>query len=145
MGKKRINYKKTAYMGIEFDSQLECEYYIHLLSQPNISGVVRQPQYQLLAPFHIECNKCKGEGKNPSSRTGNLIKCRTCNGTGKRTRRGINYTADFLVIYEDGQEEVIDVKGFPNERFPVIKKLFEWVHQKELVVVTKKGKEWVRK
>lgn len=32
-----------------------------------------------------------------------------------------------------------------NERFPLVKKMFEWVYGIELIVVKRKGKEWVRK
>ena len=134
-----------AFGGMTFDSETECLYYQYLLKQPNVTGVVRQPQYTLLNSFQVICSKCKGEGKVPSPKTGRLIKCRTCDGTGKKNRQPWTYTADFLVTYQDGHEEVIDVKGFANERFPLVKKMFEWVHGIELIVVKKKGKGWVRK
>lgn len=140
-----IPHKKTMAHGILFDSKDEADYYSYLLEQPNITGVVRQPQYTLLEPFQVICSKCKGEGKKPSPKTGKLIKCTTCQGTGRRARQSWTYTADFLVTYQDGHEEVIDVKGFANERFPLVKKMFEWVHGIELIVVKRKGKEWVRK
>lgn len=141
-----IPHKKTMAHGILFHSQNEADYYSYLLEQPNVSGVVRQPQYTLINEFGVTCSHCLGEGKVPSPKTGKPIKCKRCNSTGKKRRQAWTYTADFLVIYDDGREEVVDVKGgFVNERFPLVKKMFEWVYEKELIVVTKTEKGWVRK
>ncbi len=140
----RINSKKTIVGGIVFDSQLEGQFYQHLTNDPNVKHIELQPQYTLLEPFKIRCSKCKGEGKTPSPKTDRLIKCKTCEGTGKRKRRGSTYHADFKVTYMNGEEEVIDVKGWANERFPMTKKLFEYRYGQELIVIKRKGKEWVR-
>ena len=140
--------KKTMAHGILFDSDLESQYYTYLLEQPNIEGVIRQPQYTILEPFQVDCSKCRGKGKKPSPKTGRPIKCQTCKGTGERTRQGMIYTADFKVIYKDGYEEVIDVKGKYglDKQFVLRKKLWEERFGTELIVVTKNKKgEWVRK
>lgn len=137
--------KKTLAHGILFDSSDEAAYYDYLLKDQSVEGVVRQPQYTLLEPFTVECSKCKGEGKVPSPATGRKIQCRTCKGTGEKKRQSWTYKADFLVKYKDGHEEVVDVKGFANERFPLVRKMWEKQTGKELIVVKKTKKGWVRK
>jgi DnaJ-class molecular chaperone len=93
----------------------------------------------------VDCKKCIGEGKKPSPKTGKLIKCVRCEGTGKISKQSWSYTADFLIEYNDGYSEVIDVKGHANERFPLVKKMFEYKNGHELIVVEKSKKGWVRK
>lgn len=144
MGK--INSKQVVIDGHTFDSKTEGEYYLYLQSLPNVKAIILQPQYTLLEPFTVVCNKCNGKGKVPSEKTERLILCRTCEGTGKRKRQGWNYTADFEVHYTDWTpDEVIDVKGHANERFPLVKKMFEYTTGLPLIVVQKKKGEWVRK
>lgn len=142
----KINSKQTVVNGIIFDSKTEAEYYQHLLTNKDIEHIVLQPKYTLLKEFEVECSKCEGKGKTPSSKTHRLVNCKTCKGSGKRSRQAWTYTADFRVKYRDGREEVIDVKGWTNERFPLVKKVWERKHGKELIVVKwdKKKKEWVR-
>ncbi|MEB9942487.1 DUF1064 domain-containing protein, partial [Bacillus cereus] len=82
-----------------------------------------QPQYMLLEGFYITTR----DGK-------------------RKKRRDWKFTADFLVTYKDGTQEVIDVKGYANDRFPYMKKMFEYRYKQELVVVMKdKQKGWIRK
>lgn len=138
--------KKTEYEGNRFDSLTELAYYKHLLKDPAVKDIQLQPFYQLVDRYSVECKRCAGSGKLPSERTGNPVNCSLCKGNGKREKPGISYTADFKVLYIDGYEEVIDVKGYEASRdFPLRKKLFEIKTGKELVVVERKGKEWVRK
>ena len=139
MGK--INSKKTVIGGLVFDSQTEGAYYQHLLQRDDIEDIELQPQYTLLPMFTISCTSCLGEGKTPSPKTGRMIKCRTCQGEGKKNRQPWTYTADFRVTYKDGRVEVVDVKGYANERFPLVKKMWEKIHGQELIVIKsdKKG------
>lgn len=118
----RINSRKTVVQGIEFDSKTEAEYYLVLKSNPEVVEIELQPQYMLLEGFYITTR----EGK-------------------RKKRRDWKFTADFLVTYKDGTQEVIDVKGYANDRFPYFKKMFEHRYQQELVVVKKdKQKGWIR-
>ncbi|MFE3973171.1 MULTISPECIES: DUF1064 domain-containing protein [unclassified Peribacillus] len=142
MGK--INSKKTIAGGLVFDSQLEAEYYLYLTNNPDVKHIEIQPQYTLLESFKIRCSKCKGEGKKPSPKTARMIKCSTCDGTGKKSRQAWTYKADFKVTYMNGYEEVVDVKGHPNERFPLVKKMWEKKYGQELIVVKKVKGEWKR-
>ncbi|MBX9160024.1 DUF1064 domain-containing protein, partial [Bacillus cereus] len=104
------------------DSKTEAEYYLFLKSNPEVVEIELQPQYMLLEGFYI------------TTREGN-----------RKKRRDWKFTADFLVTYKDGTQEVIDVKGYANDRFPYFKKMFEHRYQQELVVVKKdKQKGWIR-
>ncbi|PFY51557.1 DUF1064 domain-containing protein [Bacillus pseudomycoides] len=119
----RINSRKTVVLGIEFDSKTEAEYYLFLKSNPEVVEIELQPQYMLLEGFYITTR----DGK-------------------RKKRRDWKFTADFLVTYKDGTQEVIDVKGYANDRFPYMKKMFEYRYKQELVVVMKdKQKGWIRK
>lgn len=138
--------KKAEYQGIEFHSLTELAYYKHLQKDPAVKDIELQPAFQLIERYQVECKRCVGTGKLPSHRTGNPVNCSLCKGMGQREKPGVGYTADFRVTYIDGFEEVIDVKGFEASRdFPLRRKLFEIQYGKELVVVERKGKEWVRK
>lgn len=138
--------KKAEYNGHEFDSLTELAYYKQLQKDPAVQSIDLQPAYQLVERYQVECKRCTGSGKVSSPRTGNPINCSLCKGYGKRKKPGVSYTADFKVTYIDGYEEVIDVKGYEASRdFPIRRKLFEILTGKELVVVERRGKEWVRK
>src|SRR5690625_3825170 len=102
MGRRKIKSRKTIVDGIEFDSQTEAEFYKHLLWRDDVKDIVLQPTFVLLDKFEIDCRRCH-EGKTKSPKTGNLINCTTCKGTGKRTRREWTYTADFRIIWNDGR------------------------------------------
>lgn len=144
-GRGKINSKKTEVAGIVFDSQTEARYYQYLKLQDDIETIEIQPQYTLLEPFGITCTSCKGEGKTPSPKTGKPINCKKCKGEGRRIRSGWKYTADFRVTYKNGEVEVIDIKGgFTNERFPHVKKLWEYQNKQELIVIKADGKGWKR-
>ncbi|MFD2704212.1 DUF1064 domain-containing protein [Salibacterium lacus] len=142
MGK--IASKKTVVDGIEFDSALEAEYFEHMKEQPDVLHITLQPSFTLIEPFYVTCGRCDS-GKVTSTKTGNKVQCPTCSGTGKRKRKAMTYTADFAIHYRDGTEEIVDVKGYANERFNYIRKIFEWKYGQELIVVKKQKGEWVRK
>lgn len=73
-----------------------------------------------------------------------MIKCRACEGKGKKSRQPWTYKADFKVTYMNGNVEVIDVKGHANERFPLVKKMWERKYGQELIVVKKVNGKWKR-
>ena len=98
MGYNKYNNKKTIVDGIKFDSEMESHYYIYLKQLKEIGEVVDfvlQPSYLLQEGFNLN---------------------------GKRIRP-ITYKADFKVIYKDGHEEVIDVKGKLTEEFKIKRKM----------------------
>ena len=81
--------KKTIIDEIKFDSQAESLYYVRLKAQQK-TGLIRhftlQPKFILQEGF-----KTRGE-----------------------TVRQISYIADFLVTDSQGNQRVIDIKGFPS-------------------------------
>ena len=98
MGYNKYKNKKTMVDGIKFDSEMESHYYIYLKQLKEIGEVVDfvlQPAYLLQEGFDLN---------------------------GKRIRP-ITYKADFKVIYKDGHEEVIDVKGKLTEEFKIKRKM----------------------
>ena len=98
MSYNKYKNKKTMVDGIKFDSEMESHYYIYLKQLKEIGEVVDfilQPTYLLQEGFNLN---------------------------GKRIRP-ITYKADFKVIYKDGHEEVIDVKGKLTEEFKIKRKM----------------------
>ena len=98
MSYNKYNNKKTIVDGIKFDSEMESHYYIYLKQLKEIGEVVDfilQPSFLLQEGFNLN---------------------------GKRIR-AITYKADFKVIYKDGHEEVIDVKGKLTEEFKIKRKM----------------------
>ena len=98
MDYNKYNNKKTIVDGIKFDSEMESHYYIYLKQLKEIGEVVDfvlQPTYLLQEGFNLN---------------------------GKRIRP-ITYKADFKVIYKDGHEEEIDVKGKLKEEFKIKRKM----------------------
>ena len=98
MSYNKYKNKKTMVDGIKFDSEMESHYYIYLKQLKEIGEVVDfvlQPTYLLQEGFSLN---------------------------GKRIRP-ITYKADFKVIYKDGHEEVIDVKGKLTEEFKIKRKM----------------------
>ena len=98
MSYNKYKNKKTIVDGIKFDSEMESHYYIYLKHLKEIGEVVdfeMQPAFLLQEGFNLN---------------------------GKRIR-AITYKADFKVIYKDGHEEVIDVKGKLTEEFKIKRKM----------------------
>ena len=98
MGYNKYKNKKTIIDGFKFDSEMESHYYLYLKQLKEMGKVVDfilQPTYLLQEGFDLN---------------------------GKRIR-AITYKADFKVIYKDGHEEVIDVKGKLTEEFKIKRKM----------------------
>ena len=95
--KRKYNNKKPEIDGVTFDSQKEANYYVKLKLMKRAGKVERfelQPEFVLLDP------------KND-----------------RVTGRGIKYRADFKIVWEDGLEEIIDVKGYKTNIYKLKKKL----------------------
>lgn len=98
MSYNKYKNKKTEIDGIKFDSEMESHYYLYLIHLKEMGEVVAfelQPTYILQDGFIKDGKKI----------------------------RPILYKADFKVIYKDGHEEVIDVKGKLTAEFKLKKKM----------------------
>lgn len=137
----KINSNKKTIDGHEFDSELEAEYYEYLKSRDDVDEIILQPKFVLVEAFETGCGRCY-LGKVESPKTGKMIQCKSCKGTALKARQAWTYRADFKVIYKDLAEEVIDVKGWANESFRLVRKMFEYTQGHELLVVKKKGGKW---
>jgi len=92
--------RKTIVYGRTFDSKREAEVYLMLREKLRLGEIKHlecQPTYTLLERFQ------DNQGKQ---------------------QKPITYTPDFLVEYDDGQREVIEVKGVKTRDYLLRKKLF---------------------
>ncbi|PEB52464.1 hypothetical protein COO03_11805 [Bacillus sp. AFS098217] len=126
--KPKINSKSVVIDGITFDSKSEADYYKYLKKQEDVAHIECHPQYELIPSFEIKSSITKN---------------------GKSKKSAMKFTPDFKVTYSDGQIEVVDVKGSKkaiNEGFPLRKKLWEYLHKQELIVVIwdKDTRQWTR-
>lgn len=142
MGKAKINSVKTVIDGYEFDSLTEGEFYKHLKSCDDVLGIIVHPTFTLVEGFEVECGRCL-RGKTKSLKTGRMINCKRCEGTGKINRQPWTYTPDFHVAWKDGRFSYYDVKGgFKDAKFNYVKKMFENKIKTELLVVKSVKGQW---
>lgn len=94
---------KRTYNGITFDSILEMKYYRDVVCPKVKSGEIIH--YELQKPYELQ-EKFVHNNK---------------------TIQPIKYVADFFIVYNDGHEEVIDTKGYPDSVALLKRKLF-WYH-----------------
>ena len=98
--RNKYHARKTTVYGRTFDSKREAEAYLMLrekLRPGEIKHLECQPTYTLLEGFRDN----QGKPQKP-----------------------ITYTPDFLVEYDDGRREVIEVKGVRTRDYVLRKKLF---------------------
>lgn len=111
----KYNAKKVTIDGIQFDSKIESQYYLHLKQKMENKEIIAfglQPEFILQDSF-------KKNGK---------------------TFREIKYIADFNIVHNDGTIEIVDVKGMITQAFAIKKKLFEkrYSHKLTLMKYVKK-------
>lgn len=92
--------EKRSCNGISFDSALEMRYYRDVVLPKYQSGEIAH--YELQKPYLLQ---------EEFSHDGTTV-------------RPIQYIADFYLVYADGSEEVIDVKGMPDPVAKLKRKLF---------------------
>lgn len=117
----RIRAVKKEVDGITFDSTMEANYYEYLKAEQAKGKILYfklQPEYQLLDGYEKYGRKI----------------------------RGIKYIADFLVVYADDTELVIDVKGRETDDFKLKRKLFDAKYPDltlKLITYNKTTESWV--
>lgn len=98
----KYNAKKIEIDGHVFDSKREAEYYKtykKMIDDGEIVGLELQPCFILIPSF--------------------------TNWAGKRVRP-CHYTADFKLIYPDGRQKIVEVKGFRTRDYVLRRKMFEY-------------------
>ncbi|EIS5383917.1 DUF1064 domain-containing protein [Listeria innocua] len=116
--RSKYNAKKVVIDNIKFDSKAEAAYYQQLKLLKMTGEVVSfdlQPEFVLQESFR---------------KNGKLY-------------RAIKYKADFLVLYKDGHEELIDVKGMLTKEFRIKQKLFELRYMQSIKCLKLKGRNFV--
>ncbi|MBC1608276.1 DUF1064 domain-containing protein [Listeria welshimeri] len=116
--RSKYNAKKVVVDNIKFDSKAEAAYYQQLKLLKMSGEVVSfdlQPEFVLQESFR---------------KNGKLY-------------RAIKYKADFLVLYKDGHEELIDVKGMLTKEFRIKQKLFELRYMQSIKCLKLKGRQFV--
>ena len=110
--KQKVAHKKTIVDGIEFDSKLESQCYPYLRDWQNagiISNLELQPLYLLIPPF----KNTFYNGKTRKISSAQIHK--------------MEYTPDYqfdFVFDNETYKVVIESKGYPNESYPLRKKIF---------------------
>jgi len=106
--KQKYNNKKVTIDGYTFDSTNESRWYIVYRDDPTVIDLQVHPRYTLVPKFT------------------------NANGIKRRAR---SYIADFLVTYEDGRQEIVDVKGFETPLFKLKRDVFEYTTGKVITIV----------
>ncbi len=116
----RMNSIKKEVDGIKFDSIMEANYYEYLKKEQLLGHILSfelQPEYVLLDPY-------EKYGRNI---------------------RGIKYIADFLIVYPDLSERVIDVKAVEMDDFKLKRKMFDAKYPDlylQLITFNKQTQTW---
>jgi hypothetical protein len=98
--------ENRTHAGIEFDSELEMKYYrdvvLPQIQEGNIISCETQKKYILQPSFKH----------------------------GEQNVLPIEYKADFYIVYKNGEEKVIDIKGFAEPIAKIKRKMFWYLYPK---------------
>lgn len=113
--KGKIPHKKVLYNDILFDSKLEVSIYKYLCKKGivfkyNAKSFELQKGFKPTIPFFI-----RGTDRKTHRNVFKLDNTKVQN---------ISYTPDFILYLDGGIEIILEAKGKPNERYPIVKKLF---------------------
>lgn len=103
--------------GIHFASRAEAKWYKVFKNQKacgEIRGFRMQVPFELVPAQKMPATKFDKKG-NPRT-------------VEKVVEMAVKYIADFVVDENDGTQTVYDVKGFPDQKWPIKRKLMLYVH-----------------
>jgi hypothetical protein len=109
--------KKVELDGILFDSKKEADVYQDLKDQKTkgyISDFQRQVRYELVPAAYEE--------KEVRDKKDRLVRKKVC------VEKAVDYVADFVVTFPDGEVSVIDPKGKKTKDYIIKRKLMRHVH-----------------
>jgi hypothetical protein len=109
--------KFTEIDGIHFTSRAEAKWYGVFKAQ-KAAGEIRD--FRMQVPFELVPAQ-----KAPVTKFDKHGNPRTVE---KVIELAVKYVADFVVDENDGTQTVYDVKGFPDQKYPIKRKLMRYVH-----------------
>lgn len=110
----KIRHKKVFYDNIWFDSNLEVSVY-KFLRKSGLKPAYNQKTFELFPGFKptvIFYERCKDRKTHKNVFKPSMAKV-----------QNIKYTPDFIFDYK-GWHVIVEVKGHPNERYPMVRKMF---------------------
>ncbi|OPY78274.1 MAG: hypothetical protein A4E65_02297 [Syntrophorhabdus sp. PtaU1.Bin153] len=113
MGANKYKNKKVEVDGIVFDSSKEAKVYADLKvlkASGEIKDFARQVKFELIPNQYEDIQDEKGKTKK------------------KLVERAVTYVADFVIDHNDGSKAVIDVKGYPDQKYGIKRKLMRYMH-----------------
>ena len=113
-GKIKGNKGKVLYEGIEFDSKLEVSIY-KCLKAKGFKVQYNEKSFELFKAFKPTVPFYK-RGMNRKTHKNELK-------PDMSKIQNISYTPDFIFDYA-GHHIIVEAKGFPNERYPMVRKMF---------------------
>ena len=113
--KGKIPHKKVLYNNILFDSKMEVSVYKYLCKKGivfkyNAKSFELQKGFKPTVPFFIR-RKDRKTHRNVFKLDNTKV-------------QNMSYTPDFILYFDGGYEVILEVKGKPNERYPIVNKLF---------------------
>lgn len=111
MNKKIKNATITEYNGITFKSKMELRVYKELL-QNGFTPEYESETFTLFSSFKPHHSRCFLPTKDGSLKESTNVV------------RSITYTPDFIIRFKGKIRAVIEVKGMPNDTYPLKRKLF---------------------
>lgn len=115
--------KKVEIDGITFASKKEAGVYMDLKTQKAAGEIL---DFKLQVPYEL----VPKQTEIITSLVNGKLKTKE-----KIVEHPVKYVADFVVYHTDGEVAVIDVKGFPDQKFPIKRKLMLWRHKIKVVQV----------
>jgi transcription elongation factor Elf1 len=124
----KFHNKKVTIDGIDFDSQVEGRRYEELKAMKQ-SGIITdfelQPRFTVLKSYR-KCPACHHVQEHiPKTTRKAVIYCHMC-GQLTEVWPGVDYYADFKVIYPDGTIQIEDIKGSAEKKKMTKEFLIKW-------------------